>query len=97
MGRVIYNETRIELQVRGLPHVIWILNPPVKLCRYGFGKFITDKTIIAQPLEHGIKDIDSYSILKKRVTILKKISNFRCFVGIATDKKGLLMGTFCIN
>ena len=52
------------------------------------------RTIIAQPLEHGIKDIDCYSILKKRVTILKKVSDFRCFVGIATDQKGLLMGTF---
>ena len=38
-----------------------------KLCRYRFGKFFTKKTIIAQPLEDGIKDVGRYySILKKK-------------------------------
>ena len=47
-----------------------------KLCRYGFGKFFTEKTIIAQPLDDGIEDVERYSILKKRDTILSKVSDF---------------------
>ena len=47
-----------------------------KLCRYGFGKFFTKETIIAQPLEDGIKDVERYSILKKRDTILSKVIDF---------------------
>ena len=38
-----------------------------KLCRYGFGKFFTEKAIIVQPLEDGIKDVKRYSILKKEM------------------------------
>ena len=37
-----------------------------KLCRYGFGKFFTEKTIIAKPLQDGIKDVERYSGLKKK-------------------------------
>ena len=51
MGRVIYNATRIELQVRGFPQVIWILNPPVNPPTFSetLGKYIefTDNTIHA--------------------------------------------------
>ena len=47
-----------------------------KLSRYGFGKFFTEKTIVAQPLEDGIKDVERYSILKKRDTTLSKVSGF---------------------
>ena len=47
-----------------------------KLCRYGFGKFITEKIIIAQPLEDGIKDVERYFILKKKDAILSKFSDF---------------------
>ena len=37
-----------------------------RLSTYGFGKFFTVKIIIARPLEDGIKEVESYSILKKR-------------------------------
>ena len=46
-----------------------------KSCRYGFCKFFTEKTIIAQPLEDDIEDAERYSILKKRKTILSKVSD----------------------
>ena len=46
------------------------------LCRYGFGKFFEEKTIITQPLEEGIKDVECYSILEIRDTILSKASDF---------------------
>ena len=46
-----------------------------KLCRYGFYKFFTEKTIIAQPLEDDIEDAERYSILRKRKTILSKVSD----------------------
>ena len=75
-----------------------------KLCRYWFGKFFTEKTIIAQPLEDGIKDVERhYSILKKKKNvILRKVSDFinkylDPFKGTATDEKGILLGTFCIK
>ena len=48
----------------------------IKPCRYGFAKFFTEKTIIAQLLEDGVKDVERYSILKKRDTILSKVSAF---------------------
>ena len=38
-----------------------------KLCRYGFGKFFTEKAIIVQPLKDGIKDVKHYSISKKGI------------------------------
>ena len=38
-----------------------------KLCRYGFGKSFTEKTITAQSLEDGIKDVARYSVLKKGI------------------------------
>ena len=47
-----------------------------KLCKYGFGKFLTVKTIIAQALEDGIKDVERYSILKKRDVISSKVGDF---------------------
>ena len=47
-----------------------------KICRYGFGKFFTEKSIIAQPLKNGIKDVELYTILKKRDTILSKVCDF---------------------
>ena len=47
-----------------------------KLCRYEFGKFFTEKKIIAQPLEDSIKDVESYSILKKKDAILSKVTDF---------------------
>ena len=37
-----------------------------KLCRYGFGKFFTEKNSY-QPLKDGIKDVERYSFLKKRI------------------------------
>ena len=46
-----------------------------KLCRYGFGKFFTEKITIAQPLEDGIKDVERYSIFLKNNTILSKVSD----------------------
>ena len=42
----------------------------------GLVKFSQKKTIMAQPLEDGIKDAERYSILKKRDTILSKVSDF---------------------
>ena len=38
--------------------------------------FSRKKTIIAQSLEDGIKDVEHYSILKKRDTTLSKVSHF---------------------
>ena len=42
----------------------------------GFGRFFTEKTIIAQPLEDGIKYVERFFILKKRDITLNKVSNF---------------------
>ena len=48
-----------------------------KLCKFGFGKIFKEKTIIAQQLEDGIKDVERYSVLKKkRDTTLSKVSDF---------------------
>ena len=41
----------------------------------GFVNFSQKKTIIAQPLEDGIKGVERYSIMKKRDTILSKVSD----------------------
>ena len=46
------------------------------MCRYGFGKFFTEKAISAQPLEDGIKDVERYSILKKRDVMSNKVIDF---------------------
>ena len=37
-----------------------------KLCRYGFGKIFTEKTIIPQQLEDGTEDAERYSVLRKK-------------------------------
>ena len=42
----------------------------------GLVDFSQKKTIIAQPLEDGIKYAERYSILEKRNTILSKFSDF---------------------
>lgn len=47
-----------------------------KLCRYGFSRFITERTIVSEPLEDNIKYIERYFIIKKRDTILSEFSDF---------------------
>ena len=40
------------------------------LYRYGFGRFFTEGTIVLEPFQDDIKDIEPYSIIKKQENIL---------------------------
>lgn len=45
-------------------------------CRYGFGHYFNDKTIIAKPLPEHISTETKSSILSKRNTCLTKVKMF---------------------
>ena len=45
-------------------------------CRFNYGRFFTEKTIIAEPLPDDISEIDRTAILSSRSDILKKVKAF---------------------
>ena len=45
-------------------------------CRYGFGKFFTDRTIIAEPLPEHLTEEDKANILSKRDNIRTKVKDY---------------------
>ena len=62
--------------------------------------FSQKKKIIAQPLEDSIKDVESYSILKKKDTILSKVTDFinkSLDPSKDTYQKDYLLMVFCWN
>ena len=42
-------------------------------CRFKFGRFFTDKTIIAIPFQHSLNKVDKFGILSKRNNILDQV------------------------
>ena len=52
------------------------------LYRYGFGRFFTEGTIVLEPFQDDIKDIEPYSIIKKQENIL---SIDRAFINTFLD------------
>ena len=66
-----------------------------KLRRYGFGRFFKERTIASEPLENNIKDIERYSIIKKRDNKLSKVNAFiNIFLVLS---KGTLMRDLSID
>lgn len=47
-----------------------------KKCRYSFGKFFTDRTIIGEPLPDDMSEEQKHVVLSKRKDILDKIKNY---------------------
>ena len=45
-------------------------------CRFHFGKFVTDKTIVASPLPSTMHDFSKQSTLQWRQDLLDKVSNY---------------------
>ena len=45
-------------------------------CRFNFGHFFTEKTIVAKPLSEDMDRDESYEILKQRDATLTKVKNF---------------------
>ena len=45
-------------------------------CRFNFGHFFTDKTVISKPLAAEIKELERSRILKQRNTVLSKVKYF---------------------
>ena len=46
------------------------------ICRFKFGRFFADKTIIAIPLQHTLKQVDKFGILSKRNNILGQVKKY---------------------
>ena len=44
-------------------------------CRYSFGRFFTDKTIIAEPLPNDMTENEKSAVLAKRYRLLSKVQN----------------------
>ena len=45
-------------------------------CHLKFGRFFTDKTIIAMPLQHTLNQVDKFCILSKRNNILGQVKKY---------------------
>ena len=45
-------------------------------CRFKFGRFFTDKTIISIPLQHTLNQVDKFGILSKRNNILGQVKKY---------------------
>ena len=45
-------------------------------CRFTFGRFFTDKTIISIPLQHTLNQVDKFGILSKRNKILGQVKKY---------------------
>ena len=45
-------------------------------CRFSFGRFFTDKIIVAAPLQHTLNQVDKFGILSKRNNILGQIKKY---------------------
>ena len=45
-------------------------------CRYSFGRFFTDKTIIAEPLPNDMNENEKSTVLAKRYRLLSKVQNY---------------------
>ena len=45
-------------------------------CRFGFGRFFTDQTIIADPLPAEMSDVEKENKLSQRETILNKVKQY---------------------
>ena len=45
-------------------------------CRYGFGIFFTDHTIIAEPVSENIPEQDKETILRNRENVLNKVKDY---------------------
>ena len=45
-------------------------------CRYSFGRFFTDKTIIAEPLPNDMTENEKSTVLAKRYRLLSKVQNY---------------------
>ena len=45
-------------------------------CRYHFGKFFTDRTIVSEPLPANMPESEKNKILQKRANILEKVKNY---------------------
>ena len=45
-------------------------------CRFTFGRFFTDKTIISIPLQHTLNQVDKFGILSKRNNILGQVKKY---------------------
>ena len=46
-------------------------------CRFNFGHFFTDKTIVAKPLSSEMDDLETSKVLQEREVILNKV---KCFI-----------------
>ena len=45
-------------------------------CRFHFGRFFTDRTIVAKPLNFNLNDAEKKEILTERYNILKTVSDY---------------------
>ena len=45
-------------------------------CRFNYGRFFTDRTICAEPLNPTLPDVDKVTILSERAMLLKKVKNY---------------------
>ena len=45
-------------------------------CRFSFGRFFTDKIIVAVPLQHTLNQVEKFGILSKRNNILGQIKKY---------------------